>query len=86
MANKDIVTPLYNSIDELLKTAKKADHHRISEFNVNNRKLDKKSKGSIGQIIEVKYKEQTKNKNGTESLQFPVFVEVRNDKVEVSYE
>lgn len=52
MANKDIVTPLYNSIDELLKTAKKADHHRISEFNVNNRKLDKKSKGSIGQIIE----------------------------------
>ena len=25
MANKDIVTPLYNSIDELLKTAKKAE-------------------------------------------------------------
>lgn len=40
----------------------------------------------IGQIIEVKYKEQTKNKEGTESLQFPVFVRIRDDKNEVSYE
>ena len=40
----------------------------------------------IGQIIEVKYKEKTKNKEGGESLQFPVFVQVRNDKDEVSYE
>lgn len=40
----------------------------------------------IGKIIEVKYKEQTKNKNGTESLQFPVFVRLREDKDSVSYE
>lgn len=37
-------------------------------------------------IIEVKYKEETKNKDGTESLQFPVFVRIRDDKNEVSYE
>lgn len=40
----------------------------------------------IGKIIEVKYKEKTKNKDGSESLQFPVFVRVRDDKDEVSYE
>lgn len=40
----------------------------------------------VGHIIEVKYKEQTKNKEGLESLQFPVFVSIRNDKDEVSFE
>lgn len=41
----------------------------------------------IGKIIEVKYKEVTKNKDtGTESLQFPVFVSIREDKEEISYE
>lgn len=40
----------------------------------------------LHKIIEVKYKEETKNKDGTESLQFPVFIRIRNDKNEVSYE
>lgn len=41
----------------------------------------------IGKIIEVKYKEITKNKDtGAESLQFPVFVGIRKDKEEISYE
>lgn len=34
----------------------------------------------IGKIVSIKYKESTKNKNGTESLQFPVFLAVREDK------
>jgi DNA ligase-1 len=34
----------------------------------------------INEIVTVKYKEATKNKNGTESLQFPVFLAVREDK------
>ena len=39
-----------------------------------------------GAIIEVKYKEITKDKKtGLESLQFPVFVGIRNDKIEPSY-
>lgn len=41
----------------------------------------------IGKIIEVKYKEVSKDKKtGLESLQFPVFVGIRNDKNEVSYD
>ena len=40
----------------------------------------------IHKIIEVKYKEETRNKDGTESLQFPVFVRIREDKDEISYE
>lgn len=40
----------------------------------------------VGKIIEVKYKEKTKNKDGSESLQFPVFVRIRDDKNEVSYD
>ena len=41
----------------------------------------------IGKVIEVKYKEVTKNKDtGAESLQFPVFIRVREDKEETSYE
>lgn len=40
----------------------------------------------IGRVIEVKYKEVTKNKDGTESLQFPTFVSVREVGKEVSLE
>lgn len=39
----------------------------------------------IGKIVTVKYKEETKNKNGGISIQFPQFVCVRNDKDEESY-
>ena len=35
----------------------------------------------INEIVTVKYKEATKNKDGSESLQFPVFVCVRQDKL-----
>ena len=34
----------------------------------------------IDKIVTIKYKERTKNKNGGESLQFPVFIGVRFDK------
>lgn len=41
----------------------------------------------IGKIAEVKYKDVTTNKiTGFESLQFPTFVRIREDKTEVSYE
>ena len=41
----------------------------------------------LGKIIEVKYKNISKDKNtGLESLQFPVFVRFREDKTEVSYD
>lgn len=41
----------------------------------------------IGRVIEVKYKEITKNKDtGLESLQFPVFVSLREQGKEVSYD
>jgi DNA ligase 1 len=39
----------------------------------------------IGKIVTVKYKEVSKNKNGGESLQFPVFVCKRIDKDQESY-
>lgn len=40
----------------------------------------------IGSLCEVKYKEISTDKStGLESLQFPVFVTIRNDKTEVSY-
>lgn len=39
----------------------------------------------IGKIISVKYKEETKNKDGGISIQFPVFETVRFDKNEPSY-
>ena len=42
----------YKSIDELMAIAKSASSHRISEYNINNRSLDKNNKGVIGQIIE----------------------------------
>lgn len=40
----------------------------------------------VDKIVEVKYKERTTNKEGKESLQFPVFMQIRNDKTEVSYD
>lgn len=41
----------------------------------------------IGKIVEVKYKEISMDKKtGKESLQFPIFVSMRDDKDEVSYE
>lgn len=39
----------------------------------------------IGKIITVKYKEETCNKNGGVSLQFPVYISQRYDKDEESY-
>lgn len=39
----------------------------------------------VGKIISVKYKEETKNKDGGISIQFPVFEAVRFDKSEPSY-
>lgn len=39
----------------------------------------------VGKIVTVKYKEETKNKNGGISIQFPVFESVRFDKSEPSY-
>ena len=40
----------------------------------------------VGMLCEVKYKEISKDKKtGLESLQFPVFVQLRTDKTEVSY-
>lgn len=39
----------------------------------------------IGRIVTVKYKEETKNKDGGISIQFPVFETVRFDKNEPSY-
>ena len=39
----------------------------------------------IGKIVQIKYKCETKNKQGSLSVQFPIFEIVRNDKSEVSY-
>ena len=39
----------------------------------------------VGKIVTVKYKEETKNKNGGVSLQFPIFQNVRFDKTEPNY-
>ncbi|MCM1045258.1 MAG: hypothetical protein NC417_07085 [Candidatus Gastranaerophilales bacterium] len=39
----------------------------------------------VGKIVSVKYKEETKNKDGGISIQFPVFESVRFDKSEPSY-
>lgn len=39
----------------------------------------------IGKIITVKYKEETKNKDGGLSVQFPTFICIRSDKSEPSY-
>lgn len=39
----------------------------------------------VGKIVTVKYKEETQNKNGGISIQFPIFICVRQDKDEESY-
>lgn len=39
----------------------------------------------IGKIVQIKYKGETKNKQGGISVQFPVFELVRNDKINPSY-
>lgn len=39
----------------------------------------------VGHIVSVKYKEETKNKDGGTSIQFPVFESLRFDKDEPSY-
>ena len=39
----------------------------------------------VGKIVSVKYKEETRNKNGGVSLQFPVYLCTRFDKSEESY-
>lgn len=40
----------------------------------------------IGKIVEIKCFEETTNKNGTKSLRFPVFIRIRDDKEEESYD
>lgn len=40
----------------------------------------------IGKIVEIKAFEETTNKNGTNSLRFPVFQKIRNDKEFESYD
>ena len=39
----------------------------------------------IGKIVQIKYKGETKNKQGGLSVQFPIFQTVRHDKTEPSY-
>lgn len=39
----------------------------------------------IGKIVQIKYKNETKNKQGGLSVQFPIFQCVRTDKIEPSY-
>lgn len=39
----------------------------------------------IGKIVQIKYKGETKNKQGGLSVQFPIFEIVREDKIEPSY-
>ena len=52
-----------------------------SGFNEEQRKYYTQHPNDIvGKIIEIKYKEPTKNKSGEESLQFPVFMGIRFDK------
>ena len=59
-----------------------------SGFSDEQRKEFWRNKDSIiGRVIEVKYKEITKNKDtGLESLQFPVFISLREQGKEVSYD
>lgn len=40
----------------------------------------------VGKIVQLKYKNETKNKDGGLSVQFPIFEIVRTDKTEPSYE
>ena len=56
-------------------------------FNIETRKLFWENRENlIGRVIQVKYKEISKDKkSGLESLQFPVFVCLREEGKEVSY-
>ena len=40
----------------------------------------------VGKIVQIKYKNETQNKNGGISVQFPIFECIREDKTEESYE
>ena len=40
----------------------------------------------LNKIIEIKYFEETEDKDGNKSIRFPVFQQIRDDKTEVSYE
>lgn len=55
----------------------------FSDYDRNN--FWKHPEDVIGRIVSVKYKEETKNKDGGISIQFPVFESVRFDKTEPSY-
>lgn len=59
-----------------------------SGFTYEQRKVFWQSRNKINEMIcEVKYKEISSDKStGLESLQFPVFVRIRDDKMEVSYD
>ena len=59
-----------------------------SGFNDEQRRaLWEKRSELIGRIVEVKYKEITKDKkNGLESLQFPIFTQVREIGKSISYD
>ena len=41
---------------------------------------------AIGQIIEVKYMQESQDENGNLSLRHPVFIRIRDDKDDISYE
>ncbi len=43
---------LYNSVDEIMQEALKTINHKVSDFNVHHRSLEKNNKGVIGQIVE----------------------------------
>jgi DNA ligase-1 len=41
---------------------------------------------AIGHLIEVKYMQESKDENGDLSLRHPVFIRIRDDKDDISYE
>lgn len=49
------------------------------------KRLWKNPNDVVGHIVSIKYKEETKNKDGGVSVQFPVFEGIRFDKTEPSY-
>lgn len=59
-----------------------------SGFNDEQRKeLWEKRRELINRVVEVKYKEITKDKNsGIESLQFPIFIQIRENGKSISYD
>jgi len=57
-----------------------------SGFTLEDRKQFWENKEKLfGKIVEVQYMDETNDKSGKKSLRFPVFVRIRNDKNEVSY-